>query len=45
MKADRGQIERAMAAASDAVRLYLLYGPDEAALFASNPPATRSYLP
>ncbi|MDB5688442.1 MAG: polymerase subunit delta [Sphingomonas bacterium] len=31
MKADRGQIERAMAAASDAVRLYLLYGPDEAA--------------
>jgi DNA polymerase-3 subunit delta len=31
MKADRGQIERAMAAASGTVRLYILYGPDEAA--------------
>lgn len=31
MKADRGQVERAMAAASDVVRLYVLYGPDEAA--------------
>ncbi len=31
MKANRGQIERALDAAADAVRLFLLYGPDEAA--------------
>ncbi len=31
MKADRGQIERALDAAADSVRLFLLYGPDEAA--------------
>lgn len=30
MKADKGQIARALDAPSDGVRLYLLYGPDEA---------------
>ena len=31
MKANRGQIERALDAAADSIRLFLLYGPDESA--------------